>query len=196
MEVGDEPLDQIAEAVQLLLSGPDADLVVRIETRQGSVFDEGVISLFASRFGSDTRVRFAPAQRALDEFPVSPFHVRIAVAPGSVAGAFRELQRRLLDRVSVTIKWGSGGHATIERAWALHRAGRTGRPVDTFGDIATMHLRNAPVKEPGKLRRWTRCGWDVHRVLVELTRVRGLLSAWHFVRWLVAAVWWRWGRRV
>lgn len=195
VEMGDQPTDRIVEAVQLLLSDPEGDLVIRIEAGEGGVFDERAVSLLHSRFGSDPRVRVAPTRTGLEEYPMSPFHVRMA-ATRTVLGAFQQLQRRVVDRVAVTIAWGSGEYATIERAWGLHRACRTGLPLDTFGDVATFRLRNAPVAKAKRPKRWPRHGSGFDRVLAELWRVRGLRSAWHFLRWLEAAVRWRFGRRM
>lgn len=194
LEAGDQPTDQLVEAVQLLLSDTEGDLVIRIEAGEGGV-DEPAVSLLESRFGSDPRVRVAPTRTGLEEYPTSPLHLRMA-ATGKVLGAFHELQRRVGDRAAVTITWGSGEYATIERSWALHRACRTGRPLDTFGDVATCRLRTAPSAKVRRPMRWPRHGSGFDRVLAELRRVRGLRSAWYFLRWLGAAVRWRFGRRM
>ena len=195
VEAGDHQPHQVAEQVQSLLADPEGDLAIRIEPSEGRVLDEGVVSLVNTRFGSDPRVLVAPTEAALDEFPVSPFQVRLATAPGLAGGAFHELQRRVADRVAVTIRWGSSNYATIERTWALHRARRTGRLVDAFGDVATMRLRIAPRARGKRPWHWPRHGSDIHRVLEELRRVRDVRSGWRFLRWLGAAARWRLGKR-
>ena len=90
----------------------------------------------------------------------------------------------------------------ITRAWALHRARRTGRAPETFGDVREVPvaaharrgllrraLRSGLLRGQGWRRRGVRAA--AARVWAEARHVRGLRTGLRFLRWLAAAARWR-----
>ncbi len=181
---GDEPAQRTVAAVEDLLADPAGDLVVRIEAAPDT--PRADVEWLRDRFGPDPRVRVAPARSALDAFAASPLH---AVLPAAArAGALlRSLEADLGDAVVATADLGGGRRAWIARAWALHRARRTGRAPAAFGDVRRGRCRRAGIGR----RRARGPGAGAARVLAEARHVRGLRTGWRFVAWLAGAARWR-----
>ena len=176
--------DRLLEAVERVLCGPEHDLVVRLELPEGHA---GRVWL-ERHLGPDPRVRVAPSRSALEEFPVSPFHVTLPAGRRLHGDVVRRLRAGLGTAVVGQSEFPDGSRVSIVRAWALHRALRTPWEPADFGDVVTIpprKLRAAPVPS-GSTVRALRSYWDLLRT--ELRRVDGPDAAWRFVRWLGSAV--------
>ena len=154
---GSCPAEQIIAVVGRVLADRIHDLVVRIDT--GGHEDEERLTWLCDAFGPDPRVRVAPARSALEEFPAAAFHVRL---PATV------LARNLVHRLYIQLGGAvmaiaplpDGTRLSIARSWALHRARRTGRKPEDFGEFrmikpARLRLKAAPPQgeaERSKLR--------------------------------------------
>ena len=181
--------DRAAAAVQALLADPLGDVAVRIETDADAPRD---LAWLRDCFGWDPRVAVAPERPALDAFPASPFHLRVPAA-GCAPGLLTRMRAALGAAVAARLALGPHGTATMARAWALHRARRTGREIAEFGEvvavgsgIASRHgLRRA--RERAMLPSGGR--WRApRRALEEALRVRGPVTAWAFAQWAGRAV--------
>ena len=182
--------ERVAAAVQALLGDPLGDLAVRIET---DACAPGDLARLRDGFAPDPRVTVAPGRSALDGFPASPFHLRVPAA-GCAPGLLGRMRAALGGAAAVTCTLGPHGTATLARAWALHRARRTGRDVAEFGEVVSVPrpraapwhaVRSALLRAPlsiGDRRRALR------RAFEEASRVRGPVSAWAFARWAAQAV--------
>ena len=177
---GGLPEERLLAAVEQVLSGPVHDLVVRLELSG----DHAGREWLERHLGPDPRVRVAPSRPALEEFPVSPFHITLPAGRRLRADVVDRLRAKLGRAVVGQSVFPDGSRASIVRAWALHRAQRTPWRVSDFGDAVTI--------APGKLRPsvflpWTgRREWA--RLKAELRRTGGPGAARRFVRWLGSAV--------
>ena len=200
VEAGESPAGRVLEVVEALLADPAGDLVVRIEMPPGRDHDD--LAWLEEHFRPDPRVRVAPERPALDEFPNSPLHVTVPAAAMLRHGLVHALCVALGDGVAATAALDDGARVSIIRAWALHRARRTGRTPADFGD--TRMIR-ATALEPGLTlgrvlrigRRgmlpWKRRGMRAAaaRVWAEARHVRGLRTGWRFLTWLAGALRWQ-----
>ncbi len=193
VEAGYAPVDQILRVTELILADRVHDLVVIIEDRPE---DEG-FEWLRREFGPDPRVRFGSPRTALDEFPISSFHV--TVSPGADVGAnvIHTLRNRLGSAVYATMSLPDGSRVSITRTWALHRARRAGNSLAAWGAMVTTEAqKTAPASSisyrsrtarPGLRRAGSKAG----RVLEELRKIRSFGQARLFARWFVGAVGWR-----
>lgn len=179
--------ERILDLAEAILGGPIHDLVVRIEV---SGRENDGLAWLASRLQGDPRVRVGGAQSALDEFPASPFHVLVDTETGFDGNLIGRLREGLGPGVEGMARSAPRAQVSITRAWALHRAQRTGLGVEEFGDVASVDVRSrAP-----RIRMWFRrarrilgtaphrSGWrDVLR-RASFTRPRDLMG---FLRWLL-----------
>ena len=126
----------VAAAVDSLLLDPagDGDLVVRVEA---DAISADTAAWLADRFGGDPRVDVAAERSGLDAYPASPLHVTVPNAPGP-PGLLARLRAGLGSAAVGTARLGDAAPATITRAWAAHRARRTGGSPGDFGD--TVHF--------------------------------------------------------
>ena len=203
VEAGEAPVERLLEAVGELLADPAGDLVVRIETALGRNGDE--FTWLKEHFAPDPRVRIAPERPALDEFPVSPYHV--TVPAGAVPGRrlVRGLCAALGDAVTATAVLAEGSRVSVTRSWALHRARRAGGTAADYGDVRAVGALRLAL---GRLLRFSAGAWRWRqrrgiaaaavRVWAEARHVRGPSTGWRFLTWLTGAVrWWlRHGRGV
>ncbi len=136
VEAGHCPTEQVIAMVATLLADRVYDLVVRIETpsRDG---DER-LALLRDLFGPEPRVRVAPARSALDEFPVSSFHVTLPAGATFANNLVHRLRARLGSAVAATAILPDGSRVSITRTWALHRARRQAASPADFGEARTI----------------------------------------------------------
>ena len=130
--------DQVVRTVAGVLADRAHDLVVRIETGPGG--DGERLARLREEFGPDPRVRVAPSGAALDEFPSSPFHVALP-ARAFAGNPVHRLRAGLGDAVAASAILPDGSRVSITRAWALHRARRTGKRPADFGEVRTIPAR-------------------------------------------------------
>ncbi len=100
INAGRGPAEAVIKTIANILADRAGDLVVRIETPAGG--GHGREARFRGEFGADPRVRVAPSGGALDEFPVSPFHVALPPGAWSIGCALRWEARSPPHRFSPT----------------------------------------------------------------------------------------------
>lgn len=178
------PADRVIETTAIILADRVHDLVVRIETSASSD-DEGVGQI-RETFDPDPRVRVAPTRSALDEFPTAAFHVTLPAGVMFAKDLVYRLRTKLGYAVTATSDLPDGSHVSMTRAWALHRACRTGRHTADFGDIRTLPAAALKLKVgPARHVAATRVGcpkWV--RVRNRVQDLHGLGEAWTLVKWL------------
>ena len=189
--------ERAAASVETLLAGPVRDLAIRVQI---TPCNDAAVALLCAQFAADPRVSIDPGQSALEQFPATPLHVEIpaGAAPGS--DLLSRLDAALGTAAMARLVQDDGSVLTVTRAWAMHRARRTGRPATDFGDLAVVE---APLPPTGRAatnahrpsmpgRRVPVVG--MRRVLAELRHVRGVRTGWRFGRWLIASFTWTGGR--
>ena len=191
MRGGGLSADRLLEAVERVLSGPMHDLVVRLELPE----DHAGRTWLERHLGPDPRVRVAPSRSALEEFPVSPFHVTLPVGKRLHGDVVRKLRAGLGTAVVGRSEFPDGTRVSIVRAWALHRALRTPWEAADFGDVVTIppwKLKPAaggaePAPVPAGAPSWASyTAWE--RLRAEWHWIDGPDAAWRFVRWFGGAV--------
>ncbi len=176
--------DRLLEAVERVLAGPMHDLVVRVELPEGHAGR----AWLERHLGPDPRVRVAPLRSAPEEFPASPFHVTLPAGKRLHADVVRRLRTALGTAVSGQAVFSDGACASIVRAWALHRAGRTPWEVSDFGEVVTIPPRKLCEMPCAALGRALRMSSSWKRLRAELRLVDGPGEAWRFVWWFGDAV--------
>ena len=108
--------------------------------------------------GSDSRIRVGSADDARDRFPAIQLHVEVPAGARVPADLIHELESALGDAVGATLVLADGARVSMTRAWALHRARRTGRSVTHFGKVVTIETRKRlPAHRPRLSTLWR--GW-------------------------------------
>ena len=209
--VGAEPVSRVVERTETLLAGPGADLAVCIDIAPSR--EAARIRLWR-RYMDDPRVRVHVGGASLDVYPASPLHVLAPVAAPIGFGTLRRLEAALGEAVTARVPLhGNPRQVTITRAWAIHRARRAGGTAADYGDARTLPERLLrPARPPWPGRRTAArpqvtavrlvravCGAPVvrhafavlGRVWAEARHVRGVRTAWRFLRWLVTGIRWR-----
>ena len=191
--------DALFRAVLALLADRFHDLVVRLEIPPGDSSAEAPPEdALRESFGPDPRVFFSSGGSALDDFPASPFHLRLP--PAAVERGFRpdlalRLMKRLGDAVTARAALPDGTAVTLTRTFALHRARRAGGTPADYGDAkelpaAALGLRRARPRAPARRRRSSYPA-DYPRPLARLVgrvrEIRGIAGVGLFVRWGLAA---------
>ena len=184
----------VEAAVDSLLCDPagDGDLVVRIEAEAISA---ATAARLADRYGGDPRVEVGAERSGLEAYPASPWHVGVPAAacpPGLLAA----LRSGLGSAAAGTGALGDGTVATVTRAWAAHRARRTGAAPGDFGEAVRFavrgHIRRGrkrPGGAPGAPPDGPRSALE--RLAAEARHVRGSRTAWRYARWVWRGLRWR-----
>ena len=201
VEAGEAPVERLLKTVGELLADPAGDLVVRIETAAGR---DG-LCLLEEHLGPDPRVRVAPERPALEEFPVSPYHVTVPAGAVRGRGLVRGLCTAMGDAVTATAGLVDGSRVTVTRSWGLHRARRAGGTAADYGDVLAVNALRLALglllrfgTGAGRSRQRRGIAAAAVRVWAEARHVRGPSTGWRFLAWLAGAVrWWlRHGRGV
>ena len=184
---------RILEVAERVLAGRTSDLVVRI-----ALGDDERLPWLREHLGPDPRIRIAPRQSALDEFPAAAFHVEIPATVRIAPDVVRRMRAALGSAASAVAPLGDGSTASITRAWALHRARRNGSAVDRFGEVLLLSPRRLgvalAVQRGGRGPRWQHLRHRIGQVRVKIGQVRSPKQAWWFLAWLAGAVRWRLAR--
>ena len=192
IESGEASATRVIEVTETVLGDPIDDLVVRIETSLRLVDEEFV--RINEEFRSDPRVQVSPTLAALDGFPASPFHVILSVTADFDCGLVMILRTWLGEHAMAQAVLPDGSRASIVQSWALHRTARTGRPVDSFGDTTTIHVKRLaiPLIQSLVLGRTKPTQWDprsrrvrVVQTMVESPRLWAFRLTWLFLDWVV-----------
>ena len=192
------PADQLFEAAVKILADREHDLVVRVEIQEG---DDG-FEWLRQQFGPDPRVRVGPAESSLDEFSVASFHVALPASVPFAVNLVYRLREALGAAAIAQATLPDGRTVSISRAWALHRARRTGKSLADVGDAVTVSPKKVGLGVrsrggvSGKAVRTT--FWNGPSKLawlrVEARSIDSPARAWWFLKWLVRGLV-RWGRR-
>ena len=185
--------EQVAALVEDVLADPARDLVVRIESRDPATEDRR--KRVAKLLGPNSRVRFPPSGRSpLDEFPASPYHIEVPSGTDYRPGLVWGIHSALGTNVQATCRQGDSRDVVIARAWARHRARRTGLGIDHFGD--TLDLDSIPIRRRVPRTRWSAGSTGLApsplaRTLAEARQIRNLRGVWLFLRWFARGFrWW------
>ena len=184
------PRHGVLDVAKRILGGRTHDLVLRIEAPGN---DERLPWL-REHLGSDPRIRVAPRQSALDEFPSAAFHVGLPATVRVGSGALRRMRAELGPTVAAVAHLADGTTASITRAWALHRARRNGAEVGRFGDVRICSARSFGIAPAAKRERAQRRRQVRHRIAqlrVKIGNVRSPRQAWWFLTWLAGVLRWR-----
>ena len=188
-------ITSLAATAERLLGDADADLAIRLQPPTDAEPDD--VQWLDEFFEGDPRVTLADDTDSLTAYPNSPFHISIpanAKIDPKMPGALR---RQLGDGVIAVTETANGHETTIARAPALHRARRTGLPVERFGKRRRLEVprqteesgRGRPTRgfanpRPATLRR------QVRRVLDEARWIRGPRTTLRFCAWLWTTARW------
>ena len=190
IRAGDLPADRVAETATKVLADRMHDLVVRVELPAG----DDRLPFLRDAFDPDPRVRLGARAGGgiLEEFPATPFHVELPACVAFSSGVVHRLRRELGAAASAAAVLPDGSTASITRAWALHRARRTGRSVGDFGDVIgipawRLRVFVARTSRDGRFRR-QRATARVRRMLSILRSVRTPRHAALFLAWLWSAL--------
>ena len=200
VDAGNAPADRVAEVAERLVADAAGDLVVRIQLRPAC--SERDRAWLEEYFGPDPNVRVAPGRPALEAFPVSPFHVTVPAGVAFSGGLVGRLRAALGNAATAAVILADGSRVSIERAWALHRARRTGGTAADFGDAIDLPVsvlnprvgfrRGARLdRQPRGFRFGAGLLSAIERVGAEARQVRGARTAWNFARWLAGALRWQ-----
>lgn len=192
----DQPTQRVIQLAENVLADPIHDLVVRIELPVEATEDER--AWLEDQLGPDPRVRVAPSVCALEEFSSSPFHVDLPAIADYDAGLIADLRAALGTAVQARYEIAEDRIVCITRAWARHRALRTGLEVEDFGDTLTLdsaasqrRLRRLSAQRTPNSPSEHLVRSPIARVLAEARRIQGIRDAWHFIQWLSEGLrWW------
>lgn len=179
------PVDRVVGAVERILADRVHDLVVRIQTNSGDDCED--LERLRNEFGPDPRVRLTPAGSALDDFPASPFHISLPATVFAKNMVYR-LRLQLGDAVAAFASLPDGSGVYIARAWALHRARRTGKSVSDFGETQTISARALNIKPVGA-EYGGRPPGSLARARERMQAVQSTTDAWLFAKWAAGATW-------
>ena len=193
----DAPVEHVVKAIEQVLAGTLHDLVVFADMAQ----EDKDFDIVEHQFRSDPRVLIGASGTALDSFPAAPFHITIPAVVSLQRDVIRQLHERLNRAVTVTALCDSGVHVSIARTWALHRAKRTGKRAEDFGEVVEIpanvlglgvrRIIDGPVGSPSYMWRRTgesRLRADVRRLTAELKQVRSPRDAVRLIRMIVSAL--------
>ena len=143
---------RLVEVAERVLADRVYDLIVRIEMPHG---DERRSSI-EDHFAADARVHVAAPDAALEEHPAAPFHVMLPAGVAFEPGIVHRLRSALGAAALAHASLPDGSQVSIARAWALHRARRTGKRPEDFGDVVRLSPRRLRIggggTHPARLR--------------------------------------------
>ena len=179
--------------VEQVLASSVSDMAVWVAEEPAQTFDD-----MRRVPGLDPRVRFGEASAAADAFPASAFHVHVPAGAAIDPQMLERLHEQLGTAVRGESDLASGHRVTITRAWAVHRARRSGRDVAAFGGVLELDAddlrapqREAPrtvpaVDQPVHAKRppslAARVRSLLRRLLSELRRIRRPRDIARFVK--------------
>lgn len=184
INAGSIPAGRVIDTTATILADRVHDLVVRIET-PASGGDDRLVQL-REAFDPDPRVYVAPTRSALDEFPAAAFHVSLSAGVLFAKDLVHRLRVKLGWAVTATSNLPDGSHVSITRAWALHRARRTGGTPADFGDVQALPAAVLKLKV-GPVRCVTATGVGRPKWVRVRNRVQDLDGpgeAWTLLKWL------------
>ena len=185
------PRYDILDIAERILGGRTHDLVLRIEVPGN---DERLPWL-REHLGPDPRIRVAPQQSALGEFPAAAFHVRIPATVRVAPDMVQRMRTELGVAVAAVVRLSDQATVSIARAWALHRARRNGVEVGRFGDVRPSSARRFGIalapKHGKREERRRRLRRRIAQLRVKVGNVRSPQQAWWLLAWLAGVVRWR-----
>ena len=148
--------------------------------------DDERLPWLREHLGPDPRIRIAPRQSALDEFPAAAFHVEIPATVRIAPDMVRRMRAELGSAASAVAHLGDRSTASITRAWALHRARRNGSELDRFGEVLLLSPRRFGIalaaQRGGREPRWRHLRRRIAQVRVKIGQVRfaqtGMVVFW------------------
>ena len=192
---GDAAPCRLVEVAERVLADRVYDLLVRIEMPER---DERRHWL-QDHFAADARVHLAAPGQALEEYPAAPFHVVLPPDAVFARGIVHRLRSALGAAVLAGASLPDGSRVSIARAWAFHRARRTGMRPEDFGDVVhasprRLRIGGGPTHAERfwiLRRRFRRLRVVLERMCVRMVRIRTPAQAWWFLVVLAGAVTWK-----
>ena len=178
------PTECLLSVVDNVLNDRIHDLVVRIETADGR--GDGHLTAVREVFGPEPRIHPDTGTSALEEFPVSPFHVTLPAKVGGKNPVSR-LRTALGSAVAVTSAMPDGTSISITRTWALHRARRAGGDPSDFGDAKTLSparlgLSLVTVEDDVGANRSVEIATGIRLLFLWAGDIRGAGDAWRLLK--------------
>ena len=133
IESGEASVERVLHSVERVLADRVHDLVVWVEER----CDDFEFECLRRALEPDPRVCFGPAGGALDAFPAAAMHVTVPAGPAP-KHLVHALETRLGAAVAAEARLATGARVALYRAWALHRARRSGKEMADFGDVLVL----------------------------------------------------------
>ena len=191
VESEDVAVGEVLETAEQVLANRVHDLEVWITPRSVDPQFEWL----RRQLDPDPRVQFGDLAQAVAAQPAASFHVSIPAGARLREYAIGNLRTELGDRAGAVARLTNGSAVSITRAWAAHRARRSGRPLSDVIEIAQIDWRDLGIRSPGStargrlnvLRRLRDPDSRTGRVLRQMQRIRRPAQAWRFGKWAMGA---------
>ena len=192
VESGSAAVAMVLETAEQVLANRVHDLEVWITPRTADPQFEWL----TRQLGPDPRVRFGDYAQAMDSQPSASFHVSIPAGALLREYALGNLRTELGEQAAAEASLADGSTVSITRAWAAHRARRSGRPLVDVVEVEEIDRRDIGIRSRGSrphrrfrpFRRLADPDSRGGRVLRQLQRVRTPAQAWRFGKWALSAV--------
>ncbi|WP_420435667.1 glycosyltransferase family 2 protein [Candidatus Poriferisodalis sp.] len=146
--------EALLETVERILGSTLHDLVVWVdespEHQQALGSDYERIRRIVA---GDARVRFGPEGGATEAFAAAAFHVTVPAGAEVAPDDLMRLTRSLKSAKSAQLELADGTCISLIRARELHRAARTGRPIECSSGTAAAEQRETKQERPAPVRR-------------------------------------------
>ncbi len=134
VEPGEADPEALLATVEHVLASKIHDLVVWInETAERRSDSDPVYEKFRRLVAGDPRVRIGPVGGAADALPAAQFHVTMSASSKLRDDDLARLTRSLGTAPATRMNLADGSEITLTRARFVHRAARTGRPLEQAG---------------------------------------------------------------
>ena len=125
------------EAVERLRAEAGVSVAILVDVDEATADTEWL----RERLGEDVRLRWGPVADACHIHRAVPLHVRAPARNVGIGDLLARLEVELGDAVAGTATLADGTRLSVARAWALHRARRTGCDMSEFGRVVTIGAR-------------------------------------------------------
>ena len=151
------------EAIKRLLAEVGASVGILVDVDEAA----SEAGWLREQVGEDIQLRWGPEADACHIHPAFPLQVRAPARDVGVGGLLERLEAELGDAVAGVATLADGTRLSVARAWALHRARRTGRDVLEFGRVAMIGARRLPAGIVPMLM-------DLWRVVSRISQIRAM----------------------
>ncbi len=194
--------EEILATVDRVLASDVHDLAVWVEERPPERFDR-----LHRLLDADPRVSVGVPDGAADAWPAAAFYVSVPAGAAVRPRMLARLRNQLGAAAAGESDLASGHRVSIVRAWAAHRARRSGWAVSEVGTVAELDVDGlrvihepkpqgwlaAKLHNPARrlLRWWARLRRHLSTLFGTLARIRRPRDVWRFAAMVGRAVGWR-----